>query len=486
MQTSGHVIAVNMNLKILVLCVVFFVEAKSECSDYITCLSELIHGFFGINPKNSTINDNFNETNETDLFEIKDFSNAHLYRILDKVSSIVKDNVTGDIIESRSKTAEFMNDKTKVLIKVFDFDKSDFENNAKIDDKEEQQVFVTSTNATEEMNVSTNTENPKDHLLTTDLIYQVNDMAESVVNFEDNLILPDNYFELEENNTDYPNIDYLEIYKDVTVENVVFEPTELPVISKDIEFGNEIDSNVIDVLDEKSNSLDKVDSGISDVFPWIVTIYIKNESKDDQYEYYCDGVLLNDRFVLTAGRCVNINNVTSSVEDLLIVLGKASLHSVGEHEMVRKVKTIITHENFTIYDGGAVNDLALMELDEPADLNSNAQGAVMIADDSDVELGATTAWGFTGELTPIIFDTEASKKCEANPEYENLFCAIYGNNIALCPSYGGLHVVKQTDRWYLRGIRTGDPERRGICLNRNVVFTELSNYKDWIDNVIAQ
>ncbi|XP_060807783.1 chymotrypsin-like elastase family member 2A isoform X2 [Amyelois transitella] len=230
----------------------------------------------------------------------------------------------------------------------------------------------------------------------------------------------------------------------------------------------------------------ELDSGISDVFPWIVTIYIKNESKDDQYEYYCDGVLLNDRFVLTAGRCVNINNVTSSVEDLLIVLGKASLHSVGEHEMVRKVKTIITHENFTIYDGGAVNDLALMELDEPADLNSNAQGAVMIADDSDVELGATTAWGFTGELTPIIFDTEASKKCEANPEYENLFCAIYGNNIALCPSYGGLHVVKQTDRWYLRGIRTGDPERRGICLNRNVVFTELSNYKDWIDNVIAQ
>ncbi|XP_053620360.1 uncharacterized protein LOC128680906 isoform X1 [Plodia interpunctella] len=505
----------KMNLKFVLICAVFFVEVKTECGDYLTCLSELIHGFFGTKYRNSTINEDFSQKDETDLYEIKDFSDKHLDKILNQVSSIVKDNVTGDILESRSKIAEFMNGKTKVLIKVFDFDKpvesgktekpnttegpktfnSQETKNTLI--TEQQMIFATLPTSTdipdlntENIDLFTSTENIKDTLLTTDLIYQVNNMAVKFDNFEDNLILPDIYVDIGDNNTDYPNIDYIDLYKDVTVESVDFVPTQPSIVDiENLNAEKDIENNLIDfpATGEKlSNILSQDEYGISTaVFPWIATIFIKNETRDNQFEYYCDGALLNNRFVLTAGRCIKINNVTVNPDNILIVLGKKSLHAVGEDEKVHKVKSIKTHENFTIRDEGAKNDLTALELDGATSFNGAIQPADIIGDISDVENEATTAWGFTGELTQIVFDKEASRKCTINSSSENTFCATYSNDVALCPSYGGLHVVRQADRWYLRGIRTGDPEQRGICLNRDVTYTDLLKYKDWIVSITS-
>ncbi|XP_053620362.1 clotting factor B-like isoform X2 [Plodia interpunctella] len=280
------------------------------------------------------------------------------------------------------------------------------------------------------------------------------------------------------------NNDYMEVpSKSVLVDYFfVEEPTKL---IKDLIDESKLTFKYlkdVEILDGRLNE----EYGISTaVFPWIATIFIKNETRDNQFEYYCDGALLNNRFVLTAGRCIKINNVTVNPDNILIVLGKKSLHAVGEDEKVHKVKSIKTHENFTIRDEGAKNDLTALELDGATSFNGAIQPADIIGDISDVENEATTAWGFTGELTQIVFDKEASRKCTINSSSENTFCATYSNDVALCPSYGGLHVVRQADRWYLRGIRTGDPEQRGICLNRDVTYTDLLKYKDWIVSITS-
>ncbi|XP_052749482.1 tissue-type plasminogen activator-like isoform X2 [Galleria mellonella] len=219
------------------------------------------------------------------------------------------------------------------------------------------------------------------------------------------------------------------------------------------------------------------------VFPWIAAIFVKNTTIDNQFEYYCDGALLSERVILTAGRCVTTNS-TVDPEDLIVILGKKSLHSTSENEQVHRVKSVNVHENYTVKDGVAVNDLAMLVLEESADLNKDVGAACMFGEQDiiiDYQKAATTAWSLSGDLTPIYFDKEKSRACNQKNKVENTFCSTYGDDVPLCPSYGGLHATKHTDeKWYLHGIRTGDPAAKRICIKRDITYTSVINFVDWI------
>ncbi|XP_059044979.1 coagulation factor X-like [Achroia grisella] len=190
--------------------------------------------------------------------------------------------------------------------------------------------------------------------------------------------------------------------------------------------------------------------------------------------------------VKVPGRCVTTNPTKTTIdpEDLIVILGKKSLHSVSGNEKVYKIKSIILHENYIIKDGVVENDLAILVLREPADFNKDVGAACMFGEQDiiiDYQQTGTTAWSLSGDLTPIYFDKEKSRACNQENKVENTFCATYGDDVALCPSYGGLHATKHTDnKWYLHGIRTGDPTARRICVERDIKYTALINFIDWI------
>ncbi|XP_045761826.1 serine protease gd-like isoform X2 [Maniola jurtina] len=230
------------------------------------------------------------------------------------------------------------------------------------------------------------------------------------------------------------------------------------------------------VADKCSNSTKNVTEAI---FPWIAALFIKNDTSD-QFDYYCDGALLSESIVITAARCMEYYGKKVDANNLLVLLGKSSLQSMSGTERAVKVKSIIIHENFT-KEATSENDIAIL-LMEGVPLNEHIQTACL-AGEKGLE-AVTTGWAISGELTIIPFDADQSPNCRVSMENKKI-CAAYGNDVTVCPSYGGVYAVKQRNGWYLQGIRSGDPSDRGLCFDRSVYFTDLSYYIDWIDDNIS-
>ncbi|CAH2098479.1 unnamed protein product [Euphydryas editha] len=176
-----------------------------------------------------------------------------------------------------------------------------------------------------------------------------------------------------------------------------------------------------------------------------------------------------------AARCLKYSGTWTKSDDLLILLGKTSLHSMNEYEKVIKVKKHIIHENYTI--DGSENDIAIIILEEPVVFIEGIQPACIGFEDYEESL--TTGWAADGDLTPISLYTDGNEKCIGS-NGNSTYCAVYGNDIGVCPSYGGIHAARHANTWHLHGIRYADPSDRGPCFDNTVIYTDINSYIDWI------
>ncbi|XP_050356527.1 chymotrypsin-like elastase family member 2A isoform X2 [Nymphalis io] len=213
------------------------------------------------------------------------------------------------------------------------------------------------------------------------------------------------------------------------------------------------------------------------VFPWVAAIFIKNDTSN-QFDYYCDGALVSAKAVLTAARCVQ-NDMQVKPEDLLVLLGKTSLNLMNEYERFVKVRDVILHDNYT--KDGFENDIAILVMEDPVVFIERIQAACLGIEDYKESI--TTGWAVTGDLTVIPLNTGESAKCN-DIGGNNTYCAVYENDLKVCPSYGGLHVARHTDTWHLHGIRHADPSDRGLCFDNIITFTDLTYYINWIKQYI--
>ncbi|XP_063834113.1 proclotting enzyme-like isoform X2 [Ostrinia nubilalis] len=284
-------------------------------------------------------------------------------------------------------------------------------------------------------------------------------------------------------------VDYFFVDEDSSSKIIkdLVDESKLTTRSQDVEVMSDVPSLVaVQKLNiQTSTTEDEILKGMA---PWIATIFLKNET-GSQFDYYCDGALVSDRAVLTAARCVSNATGSYSPESFIVILGKTSLRISGSQEKILRVQDVKTHVNFKIASSVAQNDLAVLTLEEPVLFNegiskANLENIEINEEDGESSVSVTTAWGLSGDIALIYFDKEKSKACDSNNKVENTFCATYGDDVALCPSYGGLYVTKQANKLYLAGIRTGDPTDRGICFIKSVNYTSLTNNTQWVSENI--
>ncbi|KAF9408648.1 hypothetical protein HW555_011738 [Spodoptera exigua] len=460
-------------------------SVQSECEDKTKCAVKAVDDIL----KETSIIENVDIRFEVPKFDqIKKVAINDLNQILSHLTKWfeAKLNETSFVFKHKS-------NKTKIYVKSFDF-KVDFEKgNANIDvdlteESEERTVYMKRPVVTTTERVYQVTQ-PMDEIKSTKAM-KISRILDRFENEKENEIFKldewdTTYYDPEEDNsTDYPILDYIEMYKDTTNEENTYVPTEVPDMFTDFE-RKEILTTPRPTVDP-----DPVCHGdwsckefIRTVYPWVVSIFVTNESADSQFSYYCDGALLTEKVIVTGGRCMIAKNRTLDPENVLVFLGKVNLQAFGGKEKVHKVKTIIKHPHFTTdYNGRVMNDLALLVLEVQVDLKENIQSACIHQENSLVE-AATTAWGANGLLMPIFFNNKKEEHCFDMDE--NVFCVTYGNDVALCPSFGGVFVSKQSERWCLTGIYYGDPAERGICFIKNVFYTSLYNHLKWIDDTIG-
>jgi len=226
-------------------------------------------------------------------------------------------------------------------------------------------------------------------------------------------------------------------------------------------------------------------------YPWMSALaYAETGS------FFCGGTLIGDRWVVTASHCLFRNPDGTDplvAEDLNVVLGEHDTADDNESLIPRKsvkVSRIIKHENYNAENSD--NDVALLKLSEPVDLNVYTPACVARSGDTFIGQNAWVyGWGatsFGGEYPEKLLEVEvkivSQDICKiAMAQYEitdGMLCAGGEANKDGCQGdsggpltvdVGGQHTLVGDVSW---GNACGLEGQYGV-------YAETAYYRDWID-----
>ncbi|XP_030635440.1 coagulation factor VII [Chanos chanos] len=232
--------------------------------------------------------------------------------------------------------------------------------------------------------------------------------------------------------------------------------------------------------------------------PWQVLLQHKGQS-------LCGGVLVDDRWVVTAAHCLDKKNA----KDLTVVTGEHDLEVQEGSEQKIPVSQIIVRES---YDPGSMDsDLALLRLSEPAVFSAHSvpiclpTRAFAESELSAVRFHKISGWGRRTEGgnihlpqspvkptspilrqldVPVLLTPQCALKSGVNIT-DNMFCAGYmeGNQESCRGDDGSPLVTQYKGTYFLSGVVSWG---RG-CAHPGYygIYTKVSNFLDWLQERMA-
>ncbi len=230
------------------------------------------------------------------------------------------------------------------------------------------------------------------------------------------------------------------------------------------------------------------DEVVAGKYKFMVNLIYKDQ--DLWQGHFCGGSLIRDDLILTAAHCVD----GEIAEDIEVSAGRTNLSKDIEGGQRRYVSKIIIHQDYSYRTTD--NDIALVYLEEPFELNDNVQ--LISFDSSNYQLDKLTVigWGNTStyqynypknlmevDVNFIANDTCNSRFWMNGAVTDNMFCAGFdkgGKDSCQGDSGGPIFLTTETGDYVQAGIVSwgeGCARRR-----RPGIYTKLSNYNDWILN----
>ncbi|XP_026578742.1 acrosin-like [Pseudonaja textilis] len=225
-------------------------------------------------------------------------------------------------------------------------------------------------------------------------------------------------------------------------------------------------------------------------WPWMVSIRTPFKSG---YQHTCGGSLIGARWILTAAHCFrDIRHLTNWE----LVFGTNKLSHPGPDAEVRFPKRVVQHENYQPRQ--QINDIALVELDDPVKCSDYIQPACL--PDSSVDVSNMVhcyiaGWGYTREkdkapsdiLKEAKVDLIPTEKCNSSNWYygsisaSNLCAGFEGGGIDTCQGDSGGPLLcreNRSERYWIVGVTAW-----GLGCARAQkpgVYTSTQNFYDWI------
>ncbi|CAO1310497.1 unnamed protein product [Diamesa tonsa] len=255
-------------------------------------------------------------------------------------------------------------------------------------------------------------------------------------------------------------------------------------------------------LEEKL--IDGTDSGINE-FPHMVAIGYDSDGEGSPYSFYCSGFLISEKFVLTAAHCVNKRQIVPKI----VRLGKTSMNDGKDCNDAIDVNVLSKNIHKDYNYRTKQNDIALLELEDnvgqyfsfslfPACLHHGAEPLTDLtvsswsrkiaflnsfnSDDSSQEI---TNWlqkvsmqEMTIEKCRESFKSSEveiaeSHMCATSPAHPDIACQILS---------GSPLQYKLNNTFYVAGFASFGSYPCGT--NKPEVFTRVSSFIDWIENIV--
>jgi secreted trypsin-like serine protease len=226
-------------------------------------------------------------------------------------------------------------------------------------------------------------------------------------------------------------------------------------------------------------------------FPWQISLQFKS---GQQFSHGCGGSILNTRWVVTAGHCVQ--GVTK--RSLRVVAGEHNRSTNEGVEQTFSIATIVRHPQYN--SGTLENDVALLELSSPIILSSARRTAAIPlftpADsaaglDAPGTLATISGWGTTSESgslsttlkfaqVPVVSDAEARAAYSDGEIADSMLGAGFTQGgVDTCQGDSGGPLVLQTPS----GFKLAGLTSWGIgCARAGLpgIYTEVSAFNDFI------
>jgi secreted trypsin-like serine protease len=259
--------------------------------------------------------------------------------------------------------------------------------------------------------------------------------------------------------------------------------TSLPGCALDME-GYEVDSS--------SESIVGGQNAQPGQFPWQISLQFKS---GQQFSHGCGGSILNSRWIVTAGHCVQ--GVTR--KSLRVVAGEHNRNQNEGVEQIVNIARIVRHPNYN--SATLENDVALLELSSSLILSSARRTAAIPlftpADsaaglDAPGTLATISGWGTTSEgggslpatlqfaQVPVVSDAEARAAYGAGEIADSMLGAGFDQGgVDTCQGDSGGPLVLQTPS----GPKLAGLTSWGIgCAREGLpgIYTEVAFFNDFI------
>ncbi|XP_055295953.1 serine protease gd-like [Sitodiplosis mosellana] len=241
-------------------------------------------------------------------------------------------------------------------------------------------------------------------------------------------------------------------------------------------------------------------------WPWLVAIFVK-ESRASNLVFQCTGNLISNRLVLTAAHCFKSDSKLEPVAARKVVLafGRHDIRDWTEKNMViSDVDEIIVHPDYLSKKDSKIFDADIAILITKDFISYTSMIKPICLWPSSVDgthsligtNGTLVGWGQPFEnvdenvprrLTLPIVRNNLCFPSDRSTNARRVFCAgTEKRGYAPCNGDSGSALaIYANGAWFLRGLVSaalGDPILNRCDLNTYAIFTDIINYRTWIDS----